>query len=286
MKKTILSLFFSCLLILYAGAQDEKIEYATETFKASRICLGQSVENVPNGELVFVVSHHFGPVNDGFNEFFGLDQATTRIGLEYGVNDLLSVGLGRSTLNKTFDGFAKLRLLRQSRGARKIPLSVSYFVSMAVNGMKWEDPDRENEWTQRLSYAHQLLIAHKFKKVVSLQIMPTLIHRNLVEREVDQNDVFSIGMGGTAQISDVVAINAEYYYLLPGQTADDFNNTFTIGVDIFTGAHVFQVFASNALGIIEQYYIPQTSGKWLNGDIHIGFNITRSFTVKQPKRKP
>jgi hypothetical protein len=113
--------------------------------------------------------------------------------------------------------------------------------------------------------------------------MPTLVHRNLVDRTIDENDVFSIGAGARLKISNRVSVNAEYYYLLPGQTADDYYNTLTIGFDIETGGHVFQIFATNGRGAIEEYYIPQSGGSWLNGDIRIGFNITRVFTIKKPK---
>lgn len=265
------------------GDEEPKTEFTYASFKTTRICIGQSIENPPNGNLIFIVSHHFGTVNQGAYEFFGLDQATTRIGFEYGVNEWLALGIGRSTMNKTFDGFTKIKLLRQSTGARNMPLSLSYFGSAAVNTLKWQDPDRKNYGTSRWSFAHQILIARKFSQALSFQLMPTMVHRNLVETEVDENDVFSIGAGGRAKISNRVSINAEYYYLLPGQTADDYYNTFTIGVDLETGGHVFQLFATNGRGAIEEYYIPQTSGSWLNGDIHIGFNITRAFTIKKPK---
>jgi hypothetical protein len=268
------------------GEEEPTIDYAYASFKTTRIAVGQSIENPPNGNLIFVVSHHFGAVNQGWYEFFGLDQATTRIGFEYGVNDWLAIGIGRSTMNKTFDGFVKVKLLRQSSGARKMPISISYFGSAAINSLKWQDPDRKNYFSSRMSYAHQILIARKFSNALTFQLMPSLIHRNLVEREIDENDVFAIGAGGRGKISKRVSINAEYYYLLPGQTADDFYNTFTIGVDLETGGHVFQLFATNGRGAIEQYFIPQSSGSWLNGNIHIGFNITRAFTIKKPKTPP
>ncbi|MDT8392716.1 MAG: DUF5777 family beta-barrel protein [Bacteroidales bacterium] len=265
------------------GEEEPQTEFAYATFKTTRVTIGQSIENPPNGNLIFIVSHHFGTINQGAYEFFGLDQATTRIGFEYGVNDWLALGIGRSTLNKTFDGFVKVKLLRQSSGARNMPFSLSYFGSTAIHALKWQDPDRKNYFTSRMSYAHQLLIASKISKAFSIQLMPTFIHRNLVAREVDENDVFSVGAGGRAKISSRVSVNAEYYYVLPGQTADDFYNSFTIGFDIETGGHVFQIFVTNGRGAIEQYYIPQTDGSWLNGDIHIGFNITRVFTIKKPK---
>lgn len=265
------------------GEEEPQTEFTYATFKTTRITIGQSIENPPNGNLIFIVSHHFGTINQGAYEFFGLDQATTRIGFEYGVNDWLALGIGRSTMNKTFDGFVKVKLLRQSSGARNMPFSLSYFGSTAIHALKWQDPDRKNYFTSRMSYAHQLLVASKISKAFSLQLMPTFIHRNLVALEVDENDVFSVGAGGRAKISNRVSVNAEYYYVLPGQTADDFYNSFTIGFDIETGGHVFQLFATNGRGAIEQYYIPQTGGSWLNGDIHIGFNITRVFTIKKPK---
>lgn len=291
-------LIVACLVLIGLGfapvfSQDDlmdlfedepQTEYTYATFKTTRLCIGQSIENPPNGNLVFIVSHHFGTVNQGAYEFFGLDQATTRIGFEYGVNDWLAIGIGRSTLNKTFDGFLKAKILRQSKGAKNMPLSLSYFGSTAIVSLKWQDPDRNNYFTSRMSYAHQLLIARKFSNAFSFQLMPTLIHRNFVERKVDQNDVFAIGAGGRIKISNRVSVNAEYYYLLPGQTADDFYNALTIGFDIETGGHVFQLFATNGRGAIEQAYIPQTSGSWLNGDIRIGFNITRVFTIRQPKK--
>jgi hypothetical protein len=268
------------------GDEEPTIDYAYASFKTTRIAVGQSIENPPNGNLIFVVSHHFGAINQGWYEFFGLDQATTRIGFEYGVNDWLAIGIGRSTLNKTFDGFMKVKLLRQSSGARVMPLSVSYFGSMAINSLKWQDPDRTNYFTSRMSYAHQVLIARKFSSSFTLQLMPSLIHRNFVERKIDENDVWAIGAGGRAKISKRVSVNAEYYYLLPGQTADDFYNTLTIGFDLETGGHIFQIFVTNGFGSIEQYYIPQTSGSWQNGDIHVGFNITRAFTIKKPEKVP
>ena len=267
------------------GEEEPVTEYAYATFKTTRVCIGQSVENPPNGNLIFIVSHHFGSINQGFYEFFGLDQATTRIGFEYGFTDWLALGIGRSTLNKTFDGFAKVKLLRQSSGKKNMPFSLSYSGNMGVNGTKWQDPDRKNYFTSRLSYAHQLLIARKFSNAFSLQLMPSLVHRNLVQREVDQNDVYAIGAGGRLKISNRVSLNAEYFFLLPGQTADDYYNTFTIGFDIETGGHVFQLFATNARGAIEEYFIPQTTGSWLNGDVRIGFNITRIFTIRQPRAR-
>lgn len=259
-------------------------EYTYATFKASRIVNGQSIEGPAKGNLIFVVSHQFGRINQGAYELFGLDQARIRLGFEYGITAWMAVGIGRSSLNKTFDGFIKLKLLRQSAGLKAFPVSVSYFANIALNSLKWAEPERKNYFSSRLSYAHQFLVARKFNRWLSLQITPTMIHRNLVQTRKDQNNVFALGVGGRMKISNRTSVNFEYFYLLPGQTADDFENSLSIGFDIETGGHIFQLYLTNSQGMIEEYFVAQTTGKWLDGDIHFGFSITRTFDFHS-KRK-
>jgi opacity protein-like surface antigen len=256
-----------------------KTEYTYATFKATRIINGQSIEIPPKGALNFVISHHFGAINSGAYEFFGLDQANIRFGFDYGVTDWLSVGIGRSSVRKTYDGSVKLKLLRQSSGAKNMPLTMTLFANTAITSLKWQDPEQTNYFTSRMEYAYQLLLARKFGSRLSLQLMPTMIHRNLVETIEDQNDVFAIGAGGRFKVSNRVAITGEYYYLLPGKTADDYYNTFSIGVDLETGGHVFQLYLTNTQGLIEEQFIPMTDGNWLDGDIFLSFNINRTFQI-------
>lgn len=257
--------------------------YTEETFKSSRVILGQSVETPPNGALTILISHHFGALNSGAYEFFGLDQASTRIGLEYGINDFIGVGIGRSTYEKTFDGYLKFRVLRQSKGKRNMPLSISVIGNMAVNTLKLSDPKEKDYFDARLSYCTELILARKFGKIFSLQIAPTWIHKNLVATPEDHNNLFSIGTGISFRISDVISLNGEYHYLIPGQHLSDVANSISISCDIKTGQHVFQLFLTNSQGNFEQAFITETSGKWYNGDIYFGFNIHRLFTVKYPK---
>lgn len=259
------------------------VEYTNATFKTTLVVIGQSVENPPNGNLIFNVQHRFGTINSGWYDMWGLDMANTRLGFQYGINDRIGIGIGRSTLGKAVDGNIKVKLLRQSEGLKKMPVSVSYFGSIAVSTLKWQYTDRENYFSSRISYANQLLIARKFSPGISLQLMPTLVHKNLVDSIQDDNDIWAIGAGGRFKVSKRVSINAEYYYVISQQTAQDFTNSFSIGVDLETGGHVFQLYMTNSAGIIEEQFIPRTEGKWLNGDIHIGFNISRAFVLKKPK---
>jgi opacity protein-like surface antigen len=267
------------------------IEYTDATFKTTLVVIGQSIENPPKGNLIFNVQHRFGTLNSGLYEFFGLDQANTRIGFQYGITDWLGVGIGRSSFQKTYDGWLKVKVLRQSSGLRKIPITIDYYGNIAISAQKWAEPNRNNYFSSRLTYANQLLIARKFSPGVSIQLMPTYIHYNLVDSAKYDNDVFSIGAGGRFKISKRVSINLEYYYVigkigpidLSSQTRKLYDDAFSIGFDIETGGHVFQLYLSNSQGIIGEQFVGRTKGNWLNGDIHFGFNVSRAFTIKKPK---
>lgn len=265
------------------GDDTPKTEYTYATFKASRLIMGQTVENTAPGELNFLIEHNFGRVNLGPYEFFGLDRANMRLGLDYGVNNWLNVGVGRSSYEKTYDAFAKARILRQSKGERNMPVTVSAYANIMLNSTKWQDTSRTNYFTSRLSYTAQLLIARKFSNAFSLQLMPTYIHKNLVPRTIDQNDIFAMGIGTRIKVTQRTSITGEYYYLLPGQTADDYQNCLSLGFDLETGGHIFQLRISNAQPMFERGFITETSGKWSKGDIYFGFTINRIFTIVKPK---
>lgn len=266
------------------GNDEPTTDYVSATFKTTRLVLGQSVENPAEGVLLFMIQHHFGRVNSGAYDFFGLDQATIRLGFEYGVNQRLAVGIGRSVYNKTFDGFVKYKLLRQSSGAKVMPVSLSYFGSVALNSLRWSEPERENFFSSRLQYTHQLLLARQFSPAVSLQISPTLVHKNLVETTNDKNDILATGFGGRIKLTKRISLNGEYFYVLPNQIETrDFDNSFSLGFDVETGGHVFQLFFTNSDPIFDAGFITETNGKWNKGDIYFGFNISRVFTVKKQK---
>jgi hypothetical protein len=246
--------------------------------------IGQSIELPPQGNLLFLISHHFGALNTGYENLYGLKQATIRLGLEYGVTRWLGIGAGLNTDRNTWDGFLKFKVLRQSTGSRNMPVSVNFFTNTAIYTTKWADPDRDNLFTSRISYTFQAIIARKFGNLLSLQLVPSMVHKNLVPASADKNDIFTLGAGGRIKISDRVSINAEYHHLFKNQVVStDVYDSFSVGVDIETGGHVFQVFLTNAYGEYEQAFLTETDGKWSNGDIFLGFNISRIFTIVEPK---
>ena len=254
----------------------------TATFKGTHIVNAHSVETASPGTLIFLVQHRFGALNSGAYEFFGLDQAALRLGFEYGLTERLAVGVGRSSIGKTFDGFVKYRALRQSSGAGAMPVSLTLLAAPAIMTVKFGagPAGSERSTASRVSYAYQALLARKVSPSLSVQLMPTLIHRNYVDAPTGQNDVYALGGGLRQKLSKRVALTADYFYLLPGHTADSYRNALGLGVDIETGGHVFQLLFSNAQSMIESQFVPQTTGNFFSGDIYFGFTLARNFTVR------
>ncbi len=272
------------LLSLLEEEEEPVTTFARASFKTTRVINAHSLENVAGGVLDMKISHRFGFINGGAYQLFGLDQATIRIGFDYGISDRLMVGIGRSSFEKTYDAFAKYKLLRQSSGKRVMPITLAWMSGMAVNTLEWQDPARENYFSSRLYYTHQLIMGRKFSESFSLQLMPTFVHRNLVKFEQEKNDVYAMGIAGRQKLTKRVAINVEYFYLLPEQVDENYRNSLSIGFDIETGGHVFQLHFTNSTSMIERGFVTETVGNWLDGDIHFGFNVSRVFTLRERKR--
>ena len=260
--------------------EDEQVNYATGSFKATRVINLHSLENTAGGELDIKISHRFGFLSGSFYELFGLDQATIRIGGDYGISDRLMVGVGRSNFEKTYDGFVKFKVLRQSTGAKKMPVTLSLLATTAVTTIKFQDPDRENFFSSRLYYTGQLIIGRKFSNAFSFQLSPTIVHRNLVATNAEENDVLAIGAAARIKLGKRTSLNGEYIYVLPDQLAPGFKNSLSVGFDIETGGHVFQLHFTNSTSMIEKGFIAETVGGWEDFDVHFGFNISRVFNIK------
>ena len=277
------------------GEEEPTQDFATAGFKTTRIINGHSFEMNAHGVMDFKISHRFGYVSGALQEMFGLDQANIRIGLDYGVTDWLNVGVGRTNVGKFYDGFAKVRLLRQQTGMKNIPLHVLLVSDVAITSLTEErlladegltGVFTEYPFSNRLYFTNQLIVGRKFSEGFSLQLMPTMVHRNYVSTSAASNDVFAIGAGGRAKLTKRIALNLEYYYVLPDQLDPtiDYKNSLSVGFDIETGGHVFQLHFTNSRGMVENGFITETTGDWLKGDFSFGFNVSRVFTVYRPKR--
>ncbi|MBA7534499.1 hypothetical protein ES705_26747 [subsurface metagenome] len=288
---------FFTLLFLFAGSNlysqddlmdllEEQVEEESQevayTFKSTRVINSHSIERMKARQLDFRINHRFGEVKQGWYDLWGLDNALISFDFGYGINDWLMVGFRRSTYKKMYDGSLKFSLFRQTTGSHQFPVAISYYTNMGIYSLKEED---ENfKFTNRFSYTHQILAARKFTEAISLQIMPTYVHRNLVDYN-EKNDVFAVGIGGRYKFLRRVAFTFEYFWANHTASSDKYYNPLSFGFDIETGGHVFQLFFTNSQIMEESGYITETMGSWADGGIYFGFNISRVFAIGGHKKE-
>jgi Membrane bound beta barrel domain (DUF5777) len=271
-------------LLNLVGQDAPKKEYVYNAFKSSRVIMSHSMEMLRPGVLDFRILHRFGRVNGGAYEFFGLDgPAAVRLGLDYGITGDLTIGIGRSTFNKELDGFVKYRLIQQSTGPRSMPFSLVGVAGLTATTLKWSDPTRQNYFSSRFAYYGQAIIGRKFSERFTLQLMPSILHRNLVPTVNDPNDLIAAGIGGRIKLSRRVSFNFDYHYVINPNDDAGYHNPLSIGFDLETGGHVFQLHFTNSKGMNERAFLAATEYSWGKGDIFFGFNISRSFQIKKKK---
>lgn len=281
MKRLILILLFYQSTVvaqndLFQLLDDDANYKISSTFKGVKIVNGQSVELVSKSDLLFLIQHRFGTLNSGAYNLYGLDNAQVRFGLDYGVNDWASIGLGRSSFLKNIDANSKIKLFSQSNGENAFPVSLVWYSSVFFKQSIWEDMQKESYViSDQMSYAYQFLVARKINSNLSVQLSPTIVHKNLVNKD-DTHDFISVGLATRQKLTSRISVNAEYFLQL--NDAEN-TNTLSLGVDIETGGHVFQLHLSNSAAMFERAFIHETNGSWLQGDIYFGFNISRVFTL-------
>ncbi|MBK8702315.1 MAG: hypothetical protein IPN33_01005 [Saprospiraceae bacterium] len=263
--------------------EEEETEFTTNAFKSSRVINSQSMEMLQVGTLDFRILHRFGTLNQGYKEFFGFDQASMRMGFDYGVLPNMSIGIGRSTSKKELDGFVKYRILWQSKGKRNMPLSLIWVSGITYNGLPQplSQPDVEVTLSRRLAYYHQLIVGRKFSDRLSLQLSPTLVHRNIVDNILVPNDLFALGFGGRYKLSQRIALVWDYSYLINRFPANLQSNPLSLGFDIETGGHVFQLHFSNAIGMNERAYLTDSNDNWLKGRYTFRVQFVENFSGQE-----
>lgn len=274
---------------LLSGIEDTTVQLArplTALFKSSRLVNGHTTETAAKNHLDFKIHHRFGKINDGAYKLWGLDNADMMLGFEYGVTKKFTVGLVRNTYSKMYTGSIKYKFFGQTgKGKKSYPFTMTYYGNMSVNSLTWKDqgvdPTRTNYFSSRLTYINQLLFAKKFGEYMTIQLMPMHYHQNLVTYATEPNDLFVMGVGGSFKMTRSSRLNIEYLPVLNRDSRSTTVNSLSIGVDIETGGHVFQLIMSNSRGMVENSIIPYTTGKWSKGDIYFGFNLLRYFSMKR-----
>jgi Membrane bound beta barrel domain (DUF5777) len=289
MKKIVILVCFGASLCT-AKAQDESMlksiedslpttEKVSGAFKSTRVINAHSTEMLAKGNLDFRILHRFGFVSAGVKQLFGLDAASMRLSFDYGITNNIMIGIGRSTFRKEIDAFIKGRILQQTTGAKVMPISLLVAAGYAVNTEEsFAVVNKPKNIVDRSAYYIQTIIGRKFSSKFSLQLSPIFVHTNFPVNSTDDQDIFAMGGGARYKVSKRVALTLDYHHPF-GKLDISYTHPISLGVDIETGGHVFQLHFSNATGMNERAYITQTTGDFFKGDIRLGFNLSRIFKV-------
>jgi hypothetical protein len=293
------------LLSLVEEDKDASPKQVYATFKTVKICNAQTIETVKKNHLDFRISHRFGniydanlknPINETFQTFFGFGEVSdVRFSLDYGVTKDLTIGIGRSSMNRLLDGYGKWTFLRQTADF-SMPVSVALFSSVGyTHARPFEQPlysgivkDFETNELHRFNYFSQLIIASKITDWLSLELLPGYMHRNFIHERYnsnndapDENSFFTLGFGGRIKLSKRVSFLGDYFYNFSPYFSNNPSafNPLALGFEIETGGHVFSLFFTNAGGLIENNFIPYTDNSWTKGQVKFGFTISRTFAL-------
>lgn len=276
------------LLALAEENAEKEPEKPISAFMSSRLVLGHSVETFRKGEMIILISHRFDRLNLGAYDAFGIDNANIRIGFEYGVSDKLSFGHGRSSSDKAYDTYMKYKILQQKKNG--FPFTATALVGFAVKtSPKNQDPDANGnggvnfKFDDRIAYNSQLLIAKRFADFFSLQLMPTYIHKNNIDlyddvaNGITENGTFLLGLGSSVNVTKTFSVNLEYYLRPVIESTNTNYDAFSLGFNLDTGGHVFQFHFSNSFYTNDRATLTEVEDDFWNGDVHFGFNISRTF---------
>ena len=263
--------------------EDRKV---ISVFKSLKVVNFETTKLANKKDFYLVISHRFGTVKNGIYDLFGLDQAVTQFKFIYGVNEWLNIGVARSSNQKKYGIHAKYRLKYQEKNG--FPVSIVGYNLITANTSLKENAYPNISFEDRLSYTSQLLISRKINENLSILFAPSFIHENLATRSFvqengttvfydEENNQFALGFGGRYKLSKRISLNIDYGLHLNRNENSVYNNPLSIGADIETGGHVFQVHFTNSQAMFEEGFITQAQGDWLDGDFFFGFNLVRVF---------
>lgn len=287
LKQTVLLFLFVPMTLL---AQDDLLnelesevpktkEEVSSVFKGIKIINFETTKLLGKDQLYFVISHRFGSLKDGVDNFLGLDDASVRIQFLYAPTKWLNIGATRSGFNKTYDLSAKYRLMKQEKDG--FPFNVVGYHLINANTNLDKDLFPRLTFSDRLGYANQLLVSRKFNNWLSLQLAPTHFYDNTVFEDGQDNSQFVLGMGGRFKLTKRFALIADYGFHMNRVDNSVFKNPLAMGIEIETGGHVFQLHVSNSQAMFENGFLGQARGDWSDGSVFLGFNISRAFSLKK-----
>ncbi len=269
------SLTFSQQDLLDKIDRNDRDSITKAAFKGLKIVNFESTKLADKKLFYLVVAHRFSSVKGGIDTFFGLDDAVTRLNFIYGLTDWLTISISRSSFEKTYEGALKYRLVWQQEGG--FPFTIVGYNSMTINTNLDKDVVPGLEFKDRIGLVSQVLVSRKVNTNFSIQLAPSLFHENLTGYEAQANTQYAIGLGGRHKLTKRWSLNFDYGWHLNRASGSPFKNPLSIGFDLETGGHVFQLHFTNAQPMNAIGFLGRGTGDWLDGDFFFGFNLSRVF---------
>ncbi len=262
----------------FNDSKPERIPYAS----------GYLIDNMTNviapaKSLEFVIQHRFGTMENGISDLYGIfGAANTRLGLNYTVTDWLQVGFGSTKNYKLQDFSLKMNILQQSRD-KKVPLSITYYGNMAIDARDEKNFGVDYKFINRMTYFNELLLTRKFTNWFTFSFGGSFTHFNSVD-SLMEHDKIALHFLGRFKISEQSSIMINYDQPLKIQSIAEWSD-FTdppmpnlgIGWEIATLTHAFQIFVGTSTFMVPQYNVMMNQNDWTEGELFIGFNITRQW---------
>lgn len=254
----------------------QEVEKIDNIFQGTRFVNSHSANLAEKGELQLLIQHRFGDISGGAYEFFGLDQASMRLGFEYGFSNNFNFGIGRSTYLKTFDAFGKFRFIQQTAN---FPITITATVEGSVPTLRNYFPNEFDKFSDKFSGNAQLHLSSTIKSI-GFQLSPGYLNTGYLLTEDESISTFIMGFGGSVKFSEKVSANIEYMH----DFSDDLinKNPLSVGVDLDTGGHLFQLVLTNSQGMFTQALFTNAQGDWAKGSLFFGFNLIREFDINKP----
>tara|TARA_R110000850_G_scaffold213392_2_gene339390 strand:+ start:539 stop:1384 length:846 start_codon:yes stop_codon:yes gene_type:complete len=260
---------------LLEGLEPEMDQEVIATWKSLKVVNFETTKLVAPKEFQLIISHRFGSVENGIDDLFGMDNAVTRFQFAYGLTEWMHVEASRTGFNKTYQLATKFKLKKQIEEG--FPFSIALFTAMDANTELDKSIFPKLEFIDRLGYTAQFIVARKISKRLSAQLSPTLFHQNFVTFDPQDNTQYAMGLGARYKLTNRWSLNADYGYHLNRADGSPFVNPLSIGVDLETGGHVFQMHFTNAQPMLTNGFLSQATGDWTKGRFYFGFNLVRVF---------
>ncbi len=271
-------LFLINPLYCQTGDDEKKVDKrpVRSPFESGMLIDNPTIVIPAKGSFELIIKHRFGTIQNGWEDIYGIyAPSNIYMGLNYSINNKLSVGFATEKNNKLQEFHLKWAILDQTR-SNSSPIAITYYGNFAINANKKETLGVDDKFANRMSYFNQIIIARKFTDNLSLQFAPSYSHFNSVDT-IYEHDVIGIAIGGRYKIWNDNSFIIDYSYPIPVKEFPDQEMepkpNLAFGLEFTTSTHAFQVFIASFSQLVSQKNYVYNQNEFNKEGLLLGFNI-------------